>query len=90
MEERGNAVGTINDIQNDLYHIHSMADLLVGKYQEMVDSEVINESDMISSPILSIAEIITEKTEKCLNQLGMIEASMREEMQTSSSAVHMA
>jgi len=53
----------LNDIQSDLFHIHSLANLLVGKYQEMVDSkQIIEPLDEASSPLLSIAEMIMEKS----------------------------
>lgn len=80
----------LNEAQGLLFQIHSMADLLVGKYQELADNKAINESNMISSPILSIAEIITEKAEACLNKLELIEASMNEERKTPSSAAYIA
>jgi len=80
----------INEVQGMLYQIHSMADLLVAKYQELVASEVINEKEMISSPILSIAEIITEKAEACLDKLNLIESSINEEKQKSTNSAYTA
>lgn len=62
----------VNVIRDNLFHIHSLANLLAGKYQELLDSKT-NDSTHISSPILSISEMITEKTESCLTTLECLE-----------------
>ncbi len=69
----------LNDIQNDLYHIHSLADLFIGKYQEMVDSkQIIEPLDEASSPLLSIAEMIMEKSKACLDNADIIDSKFQE------------
>ena len=72
-------IANLSEIQGNLYHIHSLADLFIGKYQEMVDSKQIIESlDAPSSPLLSIAEMIMEKSENCLDKANVLESIIRE------------
>jgi hypothetical protein len=69
----------LNDINNDLFHIHSLADLLIGKYQEMVDAkQLIEPLDEASSPLLSIAEMIMEKSKACLNRMDLVDGEMQD------------
>lgn len=69
----------LNDIQNNLYHIHSLADLFIGKYQEMVDNnQIVEPLDAPSSPLLSIAEMIMEKSKACLNAADIIDSKFQE------------
>ena len=69
----------LNDINNDLFHIHSLANLLVGKYQEMVDAkQIIEDLDEASSPLLSIAEMIMEKSKTCLNRMDLVDDEMQD------------
>jgi hypothetical protein len=69
----------LNDIQNDLYHIHSLANLFVGKYQEMIDNkQLIEPLDEASSPLLSIAEMIMEKSKACLDAADIIDGKFQE------------
>ena len=69
----------LNDINNDLFHIHSLANLLVGKYQEMVDAkQIIEDLDEASSPLLSIAEMIMEKSKACLNRMDLVDCEMQD------------
>jgi hypothetical protein len=79
MVMKGQAVESLNDIQNDLYHIHSLGYLLVGRYQEMVDAkQIIENLDEPSSPLLSIAEIIMEKTKSCIDKADVIDNKLSE------------
>jgi hypothetical protein len=67
----------VDVIRDNLFHIHSLANLLTGKYQELLDSKT-NDSTHISNPILSISEMITEKTESCLTTVEDIENKLNE------------
>ena len=70
--------GKVEDIKIRLWHMHSLADLLVVKYQEMIDADEIGKRDEFSTPILSIAEMLTEKAESSLRNIEEIEeVSMR-------------
>jgi hypothetical protein len=64
----------IEKTNSALWHIHSLADLLVVKYQEMIDAKQIIEGHGYSSPLLSIAEILNEKAEAALDCMNKIEA----------------
>ncbi len=68
-----NVFGRVEDIKIRLWHMHSLADLLVVKYQEMVDADEIGKRDECSTPILSIAEMLTEKAEASLKNIEEIE-----------------
>lgn len=68
----------LNDINNDLFHIHSLAYLLVGLYQEKVDNKELDDSNNISSPLLSIAEMIMEKSKACLNRMDLVDGEMQD------------
>lgn len=61
------------DVKVSLWHIHSLAELLVCKYRDLVDSKKLVDGGGFSSPILSIAELLTEKTETALNNIDEIE-----------------
>lgn len=80
LKERGGKMKeNLNNVQNDLYHIHSLANLLVGKYQEMVDvKQIIENLDEASSPLLSIAEMIMEKSKACLEAVDKIDGKFQE------------
>lgn len=68
---------SLSVIQGNLFHIHSMAYLLVGLYQEKVDNKELDDSNNISSPFLSIAEMIMEKSKDCLDKAEIIEGELR-------------
>jgi hypothetical protein len=67
------AFGKVNDIQVRLWHIHSMADLLIMKYQDEIQANEKRNPDEYSTPIISIAEILIEKTTACLKDIDEID-----------------
>lgn len=67
----------LNDIQDKLIQIHSLAYLL--KVFPLGETQLVdNNSNGISDPLLSIAEIIMEKTEDCLEKVEVIENKLNE------------
>lgn len=66
-------LGKIEDVKVSLWHIHSLADLLICKYQELLCNKELVTGSGFSSPILSIAEMLTAKAEAALNDLDEIE-----------------
>lgn len=69
----------VMEIQEILFHLHSMGMLLVSHHTELIDSEKLKpDLDDSSEPILTIADIIQEKSKICLDKLGIIEAHFRE------------
>lgn len=66
----------LNDLQDKLMQIYSLAYLL--KVFPLGEAQLVdNNSNRISDPLLSIAEIIMEKTEDCLNKAGVIESKLK-------------
>lgn len=65
--------GKVNDIQVRLWHIHSMADLLIMKYQEEIQGNEKRNPDEYSTPIISIAEMLNEKARACLKDIDEID-----------------
>ena len=61
------------DIKTMLWHIHSLADLLILKYQETVDAGKITDRDEFSTPILSIAEMLVEKSTAAIKNIDEID-----------------
>jgi transcription termination factor Rho len=69
----------LNKIQNDLFHIHSLANLLIGKYQEMIDAkQIIEPLDEPSSPLFSVAEMIMEKSKNCIDKADIMDAIIQQ------------
>jgi len=69
----------LNDLQSDLFHIHSLADLLIGQYQKMKDAkQIIEPSGEPSSPLFSIAEMIMEKSKNCLDKADIMDAIIQQ------------
>lgn len=62
----------LNDIQENLLHIHSLASVLFGAYEKYVEIGELPNNE-IRNPILSIAEIIMEKSKACLLKAEVIE-----------------
>jgi ferredoxin-fold anticodon binding domain-containing protein len=56
------------DINVIMYHVKSLADLLICKFNELVDGDKLK-SDELSDPILSIAEMLKEKAEASLKTI---------------------
>jgi len=69
----------LNELQNDLFHIHSLADLLIGKYQEMIDNkQIIEPLGSPSSPLFSVAEMIMEKSKNCIDKADIMDAIIQQ------------
>jgi hypothetical protein len=67
----------LNDIQDKLMQIHALAYLL--KVFPLGESQLVDEnSNKISDPLLSIAEIIMEKSELCIKKAEVIENKLNE------------
>lgn len=64
--------GKVEDVKVMLWHMGSLAELLVIKYQSLVDAGTLKD-DKYAVPILSIAEMMTEKTEAALKNLEEID-----------------
>lgn len=56
------------NMQNALYHIHSIADVLEDISKD--DNYIITDTkNMTSAPLMSLAQIIKEKAEFCLHNM---------------------
>lgn len=76
-------INTVSEMQQLLFQIHSMSKLLFCHHAELIDSEKLRYEDGdISEPILSIAEIIKEKAEACLEKAVLLEEHLFREADT--------
>ena len=68
-------INTVDEMQRLLFHIHSMSELLTNHHRDLTDREKLTHDpdDNISEPLLTIADIIKEKTESCLKKLELLE-----------------
>jgi len=69
------------DIKNSLFHIHALSHVLIGIYTELMSCNEINEANNLSlerTSLLSISEMITEKTDFCLGKLEKVENKLNE------------
>lgn len=67
-------MNAVNEIQRLLLNIHSMSELLTSHHCELIDSgRLKHDPDDLSDPILSIAEIIKDKTESCYRKSQLLE-----------------
>jgi hypothetical protein len=71
-KDLSNILSKVEEIKVREYQIKSLADLLVCKFQELVDSDRL-ESNEFSDPILSIAEMLREKADASLASIEEIE-----------------
>ena len=72
-------IENVMEMQQIMYHIHSMSKLLGCHHEELVSSEKLRyEPGEISEPLLTIAEMIREKAETCLEKLELLEMHFRE------------
>ena len=72
-------IGLIGELQRILLHINSMGNLLVSHHTELIDTKQLSPNlGYPSEPILTIADIIEEKSEICLDKLQILEVYFRE------------
>lgn len=58
---------TINEIEGTLYQIHAFAELIADHYSDLKFDE--DSNNKLSDPLLSFVQIVSEKTEFCLNAI---------------------
>lgn len=64
----------LQDIQFNVWHVDSMAQLLNTLYYDLIESRELNTSKSVTSePVLSIADIIQKKAKSILDNLDFIE-----------------
>lgn len=71
-KDLSNLLSKVEDIKANIYHVKSLADLLVCKFQELTYADRLK-SDEFSDPILSIAEMLREKADATLKTIEDIE-----------------
>jgi hypothetical protein len=74
----------INDVmkmQQIMYHIHGLSELLSSHHFEAMQRDDISQAtdqNRISEPLLTIADLIREKAELCLEKLELFEVYFHE------------
>ena len=67
-------IGKLEDMKVMINHINSLSDLLVLKYQSLVDAGTLQDDEW-ATPILSIAEMLNQKADAALKNLDEIEGA---------------